>query len=560
MSISEMSATVRAQIVSRLKEVLEAKSPGGITQRKLDSFKDYTSSSQIRSDTDTVGGRHESIMSREAFDNLLIDLQNVVNSSTTLNQLSQAVATISFDGFVSFISEIYYKDKEFLLSDNKRVKNGFAYTGPTRATKDQVAVLARSEDRDKQFKDVLLLKNIPQAKLVEYYVEYIADNTPGITPEAKADLKASLQGGHLTGVFTARLIRAFNLQKDSAGRVKLRGSSNQELTNLEKQLELIVNLLTDADYLSSNIVRDINLFVQTDKRLYSNAAEVRLTTEVQLKLANKQAGDMLATAGRYLSNLINSIKPNVSQTGQELAAQKAFEGLLNNLQQVSQYVKDRTLQLQQLVNQQNLDPEVEKKLIEIINNQKTFETLLTTEGSRSVLQHISDIVIGTIEGSNPIKDSSSSIKVNQSIKLPGAQKTKIKISVPKKPTKKIQTKSPKLKYTSAGNFDSLLNLQNLINSGLVATIKKNMGDGTRRDILNLRSGRFAESVAVERLTQSREGGITAFYNYMRYPYATFSLGGRQDRPRTRDPKLLISSSIREIARNLAITRLRAQLL
>lgn len=51
--------------------------------------------------------------------------------------------------------------------------------------------------------------------------------------------------------------------------------------------------------------------------------------------------------------------------------------------------------------------------------------------------------------------------------------------------------------------------------------------------------------------------ITAFYTYMKYPYATFSEGGRQQYPRSRDPKLLISKSIREIAGTSVANRLRA---
>jgi hypothetical protein len=96
-----------------------------------------------------------------------------------------------------------------------------------------------------------------------------------------------------------------------------------------------------------------------------------------------------------------------------------------------------------------------------------------------------------------------------------------------------------------------------LNGSLVEQIKKNMGRGERRDILNLRSGRFAESVKVERLSESREGMITAFYTYMKNPYATFSAGGRQDLPRSRDPKLLISKSIRELLQQQVANRLRA---
>jgi len=51
--------------------------------------------------------------------------------------------------------------------------------------------------------------------------------------------------------------------------------------------------------------------------------------------------------------------------------------------------------------------------------------------------------------------------------------------------------------------------------------------------------------------------ITAFYSYMKNPYATFSAGGRQELPKSRDPKLLISKSIREIVGQQVANRLRA---
>ena len=44
---------------------------------------------------------------------------------------------------------------------------------------------------------------------------------------------------------------------------------------------------------------------------------------------------------------------------------------------------------------------------------------------------------------------------------------------------------------------------------------------------------------------------------MKNPYATFSSGGAQQFPRSRDPKLLITKSIREIAAKLTTARLRA---
>ena len=44
---------------------------------------------------------------------------------------------------------------------------------------------------------------------------------------------------------------------------------------------------------------------------------------------------------------------------------------------------------------------------------------------------------------------------------------------------------------------------------------------------------------------------------MKNPYATFSAGGKQDRPKTRDPKLLIGKSIRDIAAQVVDNKLRA---
>ena len=106
---------------------------------------------------------------------------------------------------------------------------------------------------------------------------------------------------------------------------------------------------------------------------------------------------------------------------------------------------------------------------------------------------------------------------------------------------------------------SLAKLLLLLNQQLQDVISANMGNGNRRDILNYRTGRLAGSAKVDSLSQSRQGMITAFYTYMKSPYATFSQGGRQELPKSRDPKLLISASIREIAAQQVTNRLRAVL-
>lgn len=107
---------------------------------------------------------------------------------------------------------------------------------------------------------------------------------------------------------------------------------------------------------------------------------------------------------------------------------------------------------------------------------------------------------------------------------------------------------------------SLTSLQNLINSHLQSVISANMGEGSERRILNYRTGRFASSAKVETISAGREGMLTAYYSYMKYPYATFSEGGLQQYPKTRDPKLLISGAIREIAATKVGNRMRAVLI
>lgn len=116
----------------------------------------------------------------------------------------------------------------------------------------------------------------------------------------------------------------------------------------------------------------------------------------------------------------------------------------------------------------------------------------------------------------------------------------------------LKAPSPPKVRSKSGQFTSLISIQSLINQALSEKIKQNMGSPA----LNNRTGRFAESAKVTNMSQSRAGMITAFYQWMRYPYATFSEGGKQY-TKAREPKTLISKSIREIASSVVGNRLRA---
>jgi hypothetical protein len=189
----------------------------------------------------------------------------------------------------------------------------------------------------------------------------------------------------------------------------------------------------------------------------------------------------------------------------------------------------------------------------------------SAKASRSIIDFISDSIMSILSGRKPATEKERIVKTNSTpVKTITRVKSTAKPIVFANPQVVSPTGAmsfpvgPKLR-TTRGQFTSLVSIQNILNQGLASQIEKNMGKGDRRDILNYRSGRFAESARVETMSQSREGMITAFYSYMRNPYATFSFGGAQSSPATRDPKLLISRSIREIGATMVGNRMRAVL-
>lgn len=194
--------------------------------------------------------------------------------------------------------------------------------------------------------------------------------------------------------------------------------------------------------------------------------------------------------------------------------------------------------------------ELERKLVSSIQK---YANVLGIPGSNTlkqdIVQFVSDRVMEGFTGT-PQKNIKPHTTAKGSLKTPAKANPR--------PAKAYKEPRPQLR-TVRGQFYSLASLQRLLDANLTQKIKENMGSGNRRDILNLRSGRFAESVRVERMSQSREGMITAFYTYMKNPYQTFEPGFKQGSPSSRNPRLLISKSIREIAATQVANRMRAVL-
>ncbi len=265
-----------------------------------------------------------------------------------------------------------------------------------------------------------------------------------------------------------------------------------------------------------------------------------IKTAIQINENYSQGAKTLLSIGFSFLVSMESEYNSVTLRTQEM---KAMDGTIKRaLDRTAKSLRDEFLK--NLVSKQGLE-----NLKSALRLSPTMEEAITMQ----LVDALNGKPIRALVGSGSAKKRVDS-KVLKNKKLaPQTTSSRGKVKpAPLKPTVKKPDRAAKPAAET-----NLLSLQSILDQLLVTKVKENMGTGGRADILNLRSGRFAESVKVERLSKSREGMITAFYSYMKNPYATFSTGGRQELPRSRDPKLLISKSIREILQARVKDRLRA---
>lgn len=195
-----------------------------------------------------------------------------------------------------------------------------------------------------------------------------------------------------------------------------------------------------------------------------------------------------------------------------------------------------------------------------------FKSLLNMRGSPSMLELIRASILESLDPKQfpPTRKlfNADNINIARFTKKILIDKDRLRQSLLKEIAKLEQVKAKVIRdsknrvRTQEGKFFSLTNIQILLRARLPEQIKKNMGTGLRKDILNLRSGRFAESAQIENLKLQKDNVIAIFYSYMKHPYATFEPGGKQGSPTSRNPVTLINKSIREIASSLVENRLR----
>lgn len=310
----------------------------------------------------------------------------------------------------------------------------------------------------------------------------------------------------------------------------------KEIDALDNFINALLDNLEAYDELVSGI-DDINSPVYAKYRKTDN----RWLIQWEAKVGNLAAGNVVGrVVGTQKTVGIRGFLKEAGYSTSQNLVDTALKNMLNS------FVKEG---LSSAGSSNFLRLETSPKLIEMIE-----DTLLSS--MRGTKKKFKDAYTGTLDKlvTIPVTKVVNKAKAVASARRAKAELRNLKnkaAAAKRKINKSVAKDPPAL---------NLLSLTNIINSGLHDRLRENMGTGSRRDVLNYRTGRFASSVKIDHLTISRQGMLTAFYTYMKNPYATFSAGGRREYPRSRDPKLLISKSIRELAAQQVTNQLRAVLI
>jgi len=528
MSIAEFDITLQNRIFNKF---------NSLSNKGKTEYSKLVDSDSLRAKYEAAKTGASSIITESSLSTLITQLNDSIKDDTIRVATQTLLNSIDFNHFIQFIKTSDYYTKRL------------------------------QEVSEEEFK----LSLVPQGTLRDLFLDYI-----GLLLELKFNLNAGLQrdvydhisknvqSGHLAGVFTLRLKQALFLDTTSTGggyrdfKLNLGDGVNKDSVNT---LEKIMKVILDADYLTSNIVNKEHIFAEATKSVLGNRPH--LEVELQYSKDNEEAGRRLSAAGTQLTNLINTI---ASKQKGDLDATNVFRNLVISLKPLTDLVIAKAAELEKLPSG--------KVLANLITADATSlnvlaNSLINTQGSPSIVESIelnirNILKTGKILPAVVTKISKSNKKSSKDKQVEEVNKTLKKVSSALQKAKKEIEKQNKLsgKATSSGikavnTSRSLTSLQSLINSHLQNVISANMGSGTEKRILNYRTGRFAASAKVESMSQSRQGMITAFYSYMKNPYQTFEPGFKQGSPKTRDPKLLISQSIREIAATRVGNQLRA---
>jgi hypothetical protein len=393
-----------------------------------------------------------------------------------------------------------------------------------------------------------IIYNTPYSSLRKWTGEFL--EISGYSKQAVDDCLGKFEAGHIIGIASYRSLISFgsNIDEES-GRVVIRGEP--DLAYFDR----INQLLIDLDLASANSLQtDTGIYAGATKNLGNQTLNPSMYIEFQALVneqgtGNQQTGSILGPVTKALAAIAS--------------AQKSGSGVSIELKTLGENLKLLEVQAKELISKY---PEAIKDAAT-----KNLDALLEAKGSDSLKDYSVKVIINALEGIKPPKGEDTKYPKVKIATIPTSNKLlmdeikaiakelQIKNKKVKEQLKKAKAASSRVRNLK-GHFFSLAALQVILNQQLADRIKANMGTGTATKVLNYRSGRFADTVKVERMSSSREGMITAFYTYMKYPYQTFEPGYKQGSPASRNPRLLISQSIREIAATVVKNRLRAVLI
>lgn len=195
---------------------------------------------------------------------------------------------------------------------------------------------------------------------------------------------------------------------------------------------------------------------------------------------------------------------------------------------------------------------VQKIARHLVSNKVLSQQMAFSEASPSIPQIVADNIGKRLAGRKIKTGIVVNTTVTNTLNIPTLKisKTDTKKVTSVKGTLNTSPKSMPIR-TPQGQFTSVTNIESLIRASLQKTILKNM----QRPNLRNQTGRFAESVKLESISRARDGALSAFLSYMRYPYATFERDGKQGK-KGYYPSRLIEGSVREIASKLVRDRMR----
>ena len=202
----------------------------------------------------------------------------------------------------------------------------------------------------------------------------------------------------------------------------------------------------------------------------------------------------------------------------------------------------------------------EKRLAKELNDdlQKIMEAFgaseyANIEGSDSKVEKIRKTILNPFAekaAKNPkIKANFKSEKIKESR---ATAKTTLKSGKVSRGERKDLTTIDKTPVFDTKSRRSMFSFIAMINKKLPQTVEKNM----RAPRLENQSGRFARSVEIKDVIQTRKGFPSFGYTYDKEPYQVFEVGKGLEpwASPDRDPRRLIDGSIREIAADMALGR------